>query len=93
MFELYEVAFEVYHQDQLAQRKVLNAPKAILIANFIRLAQMIRNDQRPMCIKMIRPEIIWDQLEQQQKVLNNEIVLSNNAMTAWNQDKGASNDN
>ena len=36
-----------------------------------------------MQIKMIVPQIIWDNFENKQKVLNNEIEFSNNAMIAW----------
>jgi hypothetical protein len=32
---------------------------------------------------MIVPNIIWDDFEQKQKVLNNEIELSNSAMVTW----------
>lgn len=82
MFDTHEVTFEVYIQDTLVQRQTMMAPRGILIANFVRMAQMIQNDQRPMCIKMIRPEVIWDEFEHKQKTLKNEIILSNNAMTA-----------
>jgi hypothetical protein len=87
MFDMHEVIFEVYIQDTLAQRQIMQAPKGILIAHFVHMAQMIQNDQRPMCIKMIRPEVIWDPFEETQKTINNEIVLSNNAMTAEKEDE------
>lgn len=79
MFEMHEVIFEVYIEDKLTNRQQMQAPKQILITNFIETAKQIKNDQRPIKIKMIRPEIIWDSFEQRQKVLNNEIELSNNA--------------
>lgn len=79
MFEPFEVIFEVYIEDKLTNRQQMQAPKQILITNFIETAKKIRNDQRPIKIKMIRPEIIWDSFEQKQKILNNEIELSNNA--------------
>ena len=87
MFEPYEVIFEVYIEDKLTNRQQMQAPKQILIANFINIAKQIQNDQRPIKIKMIRPEVIWDNFERKQKVLNNEIELSNNAMTAWKETK------
>lgn len=83
MFEPYEVIFEVYIEDKLTNRQQMQAPKKMLIANFLQTAKQIQNDRRPIKIKMIRPEIIWDNIEQKQKVLNNEIELSNNAMVAW----------
>ena len=81
-FEMYEVIFEVYIEDKLVNRQQMNAPKEILIANFLQTAKQIQDDQRPIKIKMIRPEVIWDEFEGAQRVLNNEIELSNNAMTA-----------
>lgn len=80
---IYEVIFEVYIEDRLTNRQQMQAPKDMLIMNFIETAKQIKNDQRPINIKMIRPYIIWDEFEKQQKVLNNEIMLNNNAMDAW----------
>lgn len=80
---MHEVIFEVYIEDKLTNRQQMQAPKEMLIANFLQAAKQIQNDKRPIKIKMIRPEVIWDNFEQKQKVLNNEIELSNNAMTAW----------
>ncbi len=87
MFDIQEVTFEIYIEDKIAQKQSMQAPKEFLIINFINTAKQIRNDQRPMKIKMIRPEIIWDSIEQKQKTLNNEIELSNNAMVAWQESK------
>lgn len=87
MFEPYEVIFEVYIEDKLTNRQQMQAPKEMLIANFIQTAKQIQADRRPIKIKMIRPEVIWDKFEQKQKVLNNEIELSNNAMVSWEANK------
>lgn len=83
MLEMHEVTFEVYIEDKLTNRQQMQAPKEMLIANFLQTAKQIQNDKRPIKIKMIRPEVIWDSFEQKQRVLNNEIELSNNAMTVW----------
>lgn len=83
MLEMHEVVFEVYIEDKLTNSQQMQAPKEILIANFLQTAKQIQNDKRPIKIKMIRPEVIWDNFEQKQKVLNNEIELSNNAMVTW----------
>lgn len=61
----------------------MQAPKEMLIANFIETVKKIKNDQRPIKIKMIVPYTIWDEFEKQQKVLYNEVSLNNNAMDAW----------
>lgn len=87
MFEPYEVIIEVHIEDKLTNRQQMQAPKEILIANFIQTARQIQSDRRPIKIKMIRPEVIWDKFEQKQKVLNNEIELSNNAMVTWEANK------
>lgn len=86
MFEMYDVTFEIYIEDKLTNRQTMQAPKEILIANFMQTAKQIQNDQRPIKIKMIRPEVIWDNFEQKRRVINNEIELSNDAMKAWEED-------
>lgn len=83
LFETYEVNLEIYIEDKMIQKQTLEAPKEILIANFMQLAGQIKNDNRPMKIKMIIPDIIWDNFEKKQKVLNNEVVASNSAMIYW----------
>ena len=83
MFEMHEVIFEVYIEDKLTNRQQMQAPKQILITNFIETAKQIKNDQRPIKLKMIKPYVIWDEFDKQQKILNNEISLNNNAMDAW----------
>lgn len=87
MLEMHEVIFEVYIEDKLTNRQQMQAPKEMLIANFLQTAKQIKNDRRPIKIKMIRPEVIWDNFEQKQKILNNEIELSNSAMTIWEDTK------
>lgn len=87
MFETYDVIFEGYIEDKLTNRQQMQAPKEMLIANFLQTAKQIQADRRPIKIKMIRPEEIWDKFEQKRKVLNNEIALSNNAMVAWEANK------
>ena len=54
-FEIYEVAFEVYIADKLVQKQTMQAPQEILMLNFMQMAEQIKNDQRPMKIKIIRP--------------------------------------
>ena len=87
IFEMHEVAFEIYIEDKLTNKQRMQAPKQALIMSFLNTAKQIQNDKRPIKIKMIRPEVIWDEFEKKQKVLNNEIELSNNAMVAWEENK------
>lgn len=86
MLEMHNVIFEVYIEDKLTNRQQMQAPKEVLITNFLQMAKQIQNDKRPIKIKMIKQETIWDEFEKQQKVLNNEIELSNNAMVTWQEE-------
>lgn len=86
--EFYEVTFEIYIADKLVGQQIMQAPQEILILNFIQTAKQIQNDQRPMKIRMLRPDVIWDNFENRQKVLNNEVSASNNAMIAWEENNG-----
>lgn len=87
MLEMHEVAFEVYIEDKLVNKQMMQAPKEMLMANFIQTVNQIGNDKRPMKIRMTRPEVIWDRFENKQKVLENEVAFSNNAMIAWEESK------
>jgi hypothetical protein len=83
VFEMHEVVFEIYIEDKLTNRQAMQAPKQILITNFIETAKKIKNDRRPIRFKMIVPVVIWDDFEHKQKTLNNELEISNDAMIAW----------
>lgn len=87
IFETHEVIFEVYIENKLTNRQQMQAPKEMLIANFLQTVKQIQADRRPIKIKMIRPEEIWDKFEQRRRIINNEIELSNNAMIAWEANK------
>ena len=83
MFETYEVTFEIYIEDKLANKQTMQAPKEMLMANFIQTVNKIAQDKRPMKIRMSSPETIWDNFENKQKVLENEVIFGNSAMIAW----------
>ncbi len=87
IFETHEVTFEIYIEDKLTNKQTMQAPKEMLMANFLQTVKQIQNDKRPLKIRMSRPEIIWDNFENKQKVLNNEVIFSNNAMIAWEENK------
>lgn len=80
--DVYEVTTEIYLNDDLVQRQTIQAPHIIHKSQYLNLIQQIANDKRPMKFRMIKPDIIWDQFEQKQKVLNNYIEFSNKAMEA-----------
>lgn len=90
-FETYEVVFEIYIEDNLVQKQTIQAPKEMLIINFLQTAEQIKNDKRPMKIKMLRQDVVWDAFDNKQKVLNNEISASNNAMIIFEENKEEAN--
>ena len=87
MFETYQVTFEIYIEDKLTSRQTMQAPKEMLIANFLQTVKQISNDKRPIKIKMLRPEVIWNELENKQQTLTNAVEFSNNTMIAWEENK------
>lgn len=90
---MHDVAIEVYIEDKLTNRQEIKAPKDMLIANFVQTAKQMKYDKRPIKLKMIRQETIWDNIEQRHKTLNNEIELSNDAMIAWEENKNGGSNN
>lgn len=93
MFEIYEVTFEVYIGNELINRQVMQAPKEMLIANFLNTAKQIKNDNRPIKLKMIVPDIFWDEFENKQKILNNCVEVINQAMEVWQNDNRRNQEN
>ena len=89
MFDIYEVIFEIYNEDKLVSKQTMQAPKQMLIINFIQTVNQIGRDRRPLKVRMFRPEIIWDNFECKQKVINNEVAFSNNAMIVWEETHGS----
>jgi hypothetical protein len=92
MFEPYEVDIETYIEDKMVNKQTIQAPQQIIISNFLQLMNQIKNDKRPLKVRMTRPEIIWDNFENKQKVLTNEISFSNNAMIAFEESQVKNND-
>ena len=87
MFEPYEVDIETYIEDKVVNKQTIEAPQQMIIANFLQLMNQAKDDKRPLKIRMTRPEIIWNNFENKQKVLTNEISFSNNAMIAFEENK------
>ena len=87
MFEIYEVVFEIYIEDKIANKQIMQAPKQMLMINFIHTVKQIKNDKRPIMVKFIAPITIWDNFEKKQKTLNNCIEIKNDAMVLWEENK------
>lgn len=78
--ETYSVIIETYIGTQCIQRQPLNAPEQVLKMQFIGLVQQIAQENRPMRVKMIVPDVIWDDIEKKQKVLENYVEFKNKLM-------------
>ena len=78
--ETYQVIIETYIGNQCIQRQSLNAPEQMLKMQFMGLMQQIAQENRPMRVKMIVPEVIWDEINKEQKVLNNYVEFRNKLM-------------
>ena len=87
VFETFNVTFEIYIEDKLINRQTMQAPKEMLMVNFIQTVDQISKDRRPMKLRMYRQEIIYDDFENKEKVLINEVMFGNNAMIAWEKTK------
>lgn len=83
MFESYDVVFEVYVEDKSTNKQTMQAPKEILIMNFIQTMKQIGNDRRAIKLKMSRKETIWDNFDNKEKILDNEIEFMNNSYVSW----------
>lgn len=78
--ETYQVIIETYIGNQCVQRQSLNAPEQVLKMQFMGLMQQIAQENRPMRVKMIVPEVIWDEINKEHKVLNNYVEFKNKLM-------------
>ena len=72
-----EVLFEQYVGNACVSRQQLSAPPEILQAQFIQLVQQIANQSQPMKIRMIRYENIWNQIDQEWKKLELDVMFQN----------------
>lgn len=75
--EIYNVRFEVYHNNNLTQKQILEAPKEMIIMTFLNFAKQIKNTPERLKVKLIRPELIWIPWENQHKILENCIEIQN----------------
>ena len=92
MFETHKATFEVYLEDTLINRQTMQAPKEILMMNFVQLYEQTKTDTRPIRVKMIVPMYIWDDYKNEQKVLDNGVEFLNNAMLSYQENKEVNNE-
>lgn len=91
ILEMFEVTFDVFIEDQMTNRQILKAPKEMLIMQFIQLYEQVKQDKRPIKIRMSRPITIWDNFENVEKLIPNTVTFSNNAMIAYEESKAGGN--
>lgn len=78
--DTHEVVFEVYIGNQLTNKQRMQAPKEMIMINFLQTVEQIKNDTRPIKIKMVKQDIIYDRFENKQKIIENYIEFMNDAM-------------
>lgn len=72
-----EVLFEQYIGNTCISRQQLSAPPEILQVQFIQLVQQVASQSQPMKIRMIRWEDVWNQIDQEWKKLELDVVFQN----------------
>ena len=72
-----EVLLEQYIGNACVSRQQLSAPPEILQFKFMRLVQQIASQSQPMKLRMVRWENIWNQIDQEWKRLELEVVFQN----------------
>lgn len=72
-----EVILEQYIGNACVSRQQLSAPPEILQAQFIQLVQQVASQSQPMKIRMVRWENVWNQIDQEWKRLELDIVFQN----------------
>lgn len=77
-----EMTYEIYMGDQLIRREVAQLPYPMHKMQWVSLCQQIAQENRPMKLRVLHDDEIWDQIEQKRKVLHNWIEFSNRAMEA-----------
>lgn len=85
--EPYNTTIEIYLEDTLINKQTMQAPKEILMLNFVQLYEQTKADTRPIRVKMIVPMTIWDDYKEEQRVLDNYVQFSNNAMLVYEENK------
>ena len=75
--EIYSVEFLLYQNNKLIQQQTMDAPKEVIIMQFISIAKQMRNTSEKIKLKLTMPEIIWIPWDNKRKMLVNCIELQN----------------
>lgn len=71
------VTLEQYIGNALVQSQQLSAPPEFLQAQFMQLVQQVVIQSQPMKIRMVRYEDVWNQIDQEWKKLELDVVFQN----------------
>lgn len=71
------VTIEQYIGNALVRSQQLSAPPEILQAQFMQLVQQVASQSQLMKIRMIRWEDVWNQIDQEWKKLELDVVFQN----------------
>lgn len=71
------VTLEQYIGNALVQSQQLSAPPEFLQAQFMQLVQQVASQSQPMKIRMVRWEDVWNQIDQEWKKLELDVVFQN----------------
>lgn len=71
------VTLEQYIGNTLVHSQQLSAPPEILQFKFMGLVQQIASQSQPMKLRMVRWENIWNQIDQEWKRLELDVVFQN----------------
>lgn len=75
--ESMDVILEQYIGNTCVSRQKISAPPEILQAQFLQLVQQVASQSQPMKIRMVRWEDVWNQIDQEWKKLELDVVFQN----------------
>lgn len=75
--ESMDVILEQYIGNTCVSRQKISAPPEILQAQFLQLVRQVASQSQPMKIRMVRWEDVWNQIDQEWKKLELDVVFQN----------------
>ena len=75
--ESMDAILEQYIGNTCVSRQKISAPPEILQAQFLQLVQQVASQSQPMKIRMVKWENVWNQIDQEWKKLELDVVFQN----------------
>lgn len=86
--DLIQMKYEIYEDGKLIHRQVMEAPVFVHKQQYVDLLNQMSRDPKPMSFRISMKDMIWDEIEQKQKCLENYIEFKNNAfLTKYGRDE------